>query len=172
MKRRRLVFLLIGIGSLSSLISSLCALFIPARPALAHAELRHSDPAPGATLDRPPTEVFVWFSMPLSTGSKLSVYDGQFQVADKGETFIDASDARLMRIRLGSIGPGRYTVVWKAAAVDGHVTTGSYDFYVRSGPELPVLAIAAGVGGAFLLLIVGLWLRSRIIRNRRAQDSY
>lgn len=167
MKRRRFVLLLIGIGSLSSLISSLCAMLIPTRPALAHAELRHSDPAPGATLDRPPMEVFVWFSMPLSTGSKLSVYDGQFQAADMGATFIDASDARLMRIRLGSIGPGRYTVVWKSVAVDAHVTTGSYDFYVRSGPELPVFAIAAGVGASLLLVVVAFWLRRRIIRNRR-----
>src|SRR5688572_29347269 len=91
---------LIGSALLLALIS-----LASIRHTLAHADLRRSDPAAGAILDRPPMEVSVWFSAPLSTGSKLSVFDAQFQSVDKGETFIDASDATRMRVELVPLTP-------------------------------------------------------------------
>src|SRR5258708_5613723 len=121
---KRYPFLLVGLVS----IFALTALTPPARPTLAHAELRRSDPAASAVLDRAPMEVSAWFSSPLSTGSKINVFGAQFQQVDKGETFIDASDATRMRVELVALSPGRYTVNWKAVAVDGHVSIGSYDF--------------------------------------------
>jgi len=66
-----------------------------------------SDPAAGAVLDHAPVEIFAWFSQPLSTGSRLSVFDDQFQPVDKGQTFIDASDATLMRTQVQHLEPGR-----------------------------------------------------------------
>src|SRR5262245_5681007 len=92
----------------------LIAVLIFSTRTLAHAELRRSDPEAGAVLDRSPMEVSAWFSSPLSTGSKIGVFDGQFQAVDKGETFIDASDATRMRAEVVSLSPGRYTVNWKA----------------------------------------------------------
>ena len=135
---------------------------LPVVPAMAHAELRRSDPAAGDTLDRVPTEVFLWFSEPLGTGSKISVFDNQFQNVDMGQTFIDASDATLMRAKLGSLAPGRYTVNWKASAVDGHQTSGSYDFFVREAPGLSPTIIAAAAG-ALVLFVAGVML----LRGRR-----
>jgi copper transport protein len=131
--------------------------------ASAHATLVRSDPPAGAVVDRPPGEIFTWFSQALSTGSKLSVFDEQFQSVDDGQTFIDASDATLLRVRLNSLIPGRYTVNWKTSAVDGHVSSGSFDFTVSppSGPAPWMIAAAAGGIAAVAVLAWGLSRRSR-----------
>src|SRR5258708_20180954 len=83
-------------------------------PALAHADLLRSDPAAGAVLDHAPSVIFAWFSQPLSTGSRLGVFDPQFQPVDKGQTFIDASDATLMRTQLQHLLPTPYTLTSKS----------------------------------------------------------
>ncbi|GEM_PF-3007123 len=153
MKRLILSLLLIGL------------LFVSLVHALAHATLVRSDPSAGATVDRAPSEVFVWFSEQLSTGSKLTVFDGQFQAVDKGETFIDASDATLMRVQLAPLGPGRYTVNWKASAIDGHVSSGSFDFFVRDAGLSPLVIVAVA---AAALLALGIVFAISRARNRSA----
>src|SRR3972149_3819434 len=137
---------------LSVILFAIGLLFATLSPIVANAELRRSDPSSGAVLDRLPVGGFVWFSDTLSTGSKLSVFDEQFQPADKGKTFIDASDATLMRVQLAPLGPGRYTVHWKASAIDGHVSSGSYDFIVREDTGLSPALIAAGAGVLILVI--------------------
>lgn len=132
-------------------LSLIGLLFVSLVHVLAHASLVRSDPSAGATVDRAPSEVFVWFSELLSTGSKLAVFDGQFQAVDKGETFIDASDTTLLRVQLAPLGPGRYTVNWKASAIDGHISSGSFDFFVRDA-GLPPLVIAAVAVVALIVL--------------------
>lgn len=146
-------------------------LFVTLSPILAYAELRRSDPTSGAMLDRSPVEVFVWFSEPLSTGSKLSVFDEQFQAVDKGETFIDASDATLMRVQLAPLGPGRYTVNWKASAIDGHVSSGSYDFSVREDTGTSPALIAAGAGALIVVMVLGVLIRRRILHSASQSDD-
>jgi methionine-rich copper-binding protein CopC len=143
--RRLLPILAIGL-SLFSIIT----------PVLAHAALVHADPSPGAVLDRAPSVVFAWFSQPLSTGSHISIFDDQFQPVDKGQTFIDASDATLMRTELNPLAPGRYTVNWQAMSIDGHKSSGSYDFVVREGSDISPVVIGGGIGvlALGLLLIV------------------
>src|SRR5258708_3023773 len=76
-------------------------------PALAHAMLRRSDPAADAELDSSPSQVSTWFTQPLTTGSRLSIFDSQFQAVDQGSTYIDSSDATLMQMKLAGIGAGR-----------------------------------------------------------------
>jgi copper resistance protein C len=150
----------------------LTAAFIFSSRTLAHAELRRSDPEAGAVLDRSPMEVSAWFSSQLSTGSKIGVFDGQFQVVDKGETFIDASDATRMRAEVVSLSPGRYTVNWKAVAIDGHVSNGSYDFTVREAPWLSPLTIAIAVGGVVIAAVVILIAGRLLKRLRRSPRRY
>jgi methionine-rich copper-binding protein CopC len=130
-------------------------------PLFAHAELKRSDPAAGSTLDHSPTDVFLWFSQPLSTGSKISVFDTQFQAVDKGTTFIDASDATLMRVQLNPLVPGRYTVNWKTIAVDGHPTSGSYDFIVQESINLAMILVPVVVGVVILIVVLVLVARRR-----------
>jgi len=150
-----------------------CALLpLVAIPALAHAMLRRSDPPADAELDSPPLQVSAWFSQALTTGSRLSVFDSQFQAVDSGQTFIDASDATLMQIKLASIGPGRYTVNWKAESVDGHESLGSYQFIVDPPAGMPWYVI---VGGALVALVVvvvlGDMALDRIRRWRRTRSG-
>src|SRR6187399_1642202 len=103
-------------------------LLLNAIPVVSEPKLRRSDPASDALLDGPPSEIFVWYSEALSTGSNLTIFDEQFQSVDKGQTFIDASDATLMRAPLTQLPPGHYTVKWKANSVNGHFASGTYNF--------------------------------------------
>ncbi len=161
MKPYRFPLLLIG-----SVLLLAIAIFGSTRTLLlAHAELRRSDPEAGAVLDRAPIEVSAWFSSQLSTGSKIGVFDAQFQAVDKGETFIDASDATRMRAELVALSPGRYTVNWKAVAIDGHISNGSYDFTVRDAPGLSPLVIAGVAGVVLVAAAIVLLVRRRRIRS-------
>lgn len=139
-------------------------LFAALSPTLAHAELRRSSPVASAVLERAPDGVLAWFSQRLSTGSKLTVFDTHFQVVDKGETLIDASDATLMRVGLTRPSPGRYTVNWKATAIDGHVSSGSYDFAVIESSDSSLLIIIAAVVGLTAAIGLVWWARRRTVR--------
>jgi len=153
-------------------ITAISLLVFTLSTTLAHASLVRSDPAPDAKLDQPPMEVSVWFSEPLSTGSNLTVFDTQFQSVDTGDTFIAASDATLMRVELKPLTPGRYTVNWKANSVDGHSTSGSYDFFVTEGPGIPILlqvALAVIIAVIALIFLVN-WIANRL-RLRRVIRS-
>jgi copper resistance protein C len=158
-------FALLLVGSLSFL--ALAMLFAGRTITLAHAELRRSDPEADAVLDRAPMEVSAWFSSQLSTGSKIGVFDGQFQAVDKGETFIDASDATRMQTELVPLSPGRYTVNWKAVAIDGHVSSGSYDFTVRESSALSPLVIVVAAGGILIAAAIVLLTRRQPKRPAR-----
>ncbi len=158
-----------SLSALMVICTTAISLFVlTSKTTLAHAGLLRSDPPAGATLDRAPVEAFLWFSEPLSTGSHVSVFDTHFQPVDTGETFIDASDATLMRVKLQPLPPGRYTVNWKASSVDGHETSGSYDFFVAEPPGVPpLLAIVLGVLiAAVLILMLVNWVFNRL-RLRR-----
>lgn len=159
MKTYRSLFLMIFviIGPLLGVLQSV----------VAHAMLRRSDPAADAVLDSSPSEVLAWFSEALSTGSRLSIFDSNFRPVDKGATFIDASDATLMRIQLNALPPGRYTVNWKANSVDGHESSGAYDFFVRESPGLSLSVILGGVGLLIAILVMGFLM----IKNKR-KSSY
>ncbi|HLY27356.1 MAG TPA: copper resistance CopC family protein [Aggregatilineales bacterium] len=142
-----------------------CALLpLLAIPALAHAMLRRSDPPADAELDVPPTLVSAWFTQALTTGSRLSVFDSQFQAVDLGQTYIDASDATLMQIKLAPVAPGRYTVNWKAESVDGHESLGSFQFIVAPPPGTPWYVIA---GVAVVVLVVGVVVGDLLLERFR-----
>jgi methionine-rich copper-binding protein CopC len=135
-------------------------------PTLALSKLHRSDPPADAILNHSPAEVFVWFSEPLSTGSNLIILDDQFQRVDKGQTFIDASDATLMRVQVNYLWPGRYTVSWKANPVSGRNANGSYAFSIDNEPiSFSTLAIIGVSGLVAGLLIIAIW---RLRRHRLA----
>jgi methionine-rich copper-binding protein CopC len=139
-----------------------------ARPALAQIKLIRCDPAPDVVLDHIPSEIFAWFSEPLSTGSHLSVFDGEFRPVDIGQTFIDANDATLMRSQsqLVALPPGYYTVNWKANAVDGSHESGTYDFVVRKAPGIPLqVAMAVGIAALVLAVLLGVLIWRKVEDN-------
>src|SRR5260370_30189410 len=120
----------------------------------AHAALSRSDPAPDAILDQPPPEVLAWFSQALTSDSHLTVFDSQFRTVNAAESSVDPGDGTLMRVKVPQLEPGRYTVNWKANSIDGHQSSGSYDFFVRESPSaMSIIVIGAGAVVALITVI-------------------
>lgn len=122
----------------------LVALLAIPQGAQAHASLRRADPSPGAALRLAPTIVQLWFSEPIArTYSALRVEDANGTRVDAGDLAFGVSDPTTMKVSLGKIGPGAYTVLWRVlSTVDAHDTQGDFAFIYD-----PTGTIASGGGG-------------------------
>src|SRR3954452_13791254 len=104
----------------------------------AHAALVRSDPAAGVSLDRPPTEIRIWFAEPLEasyTGAQLLDVTG---APVPGTTVAIASDDNqaLVLTPPANLPDGPYTVAWRTlSAADGHTLQGYFGFRVGAGTE-------------------------------------
>ena len=99
-----------------------------AGPASAHAHLDHASPAVGSTVTAAPPDVTIWFTQNLEPAfSSVAVTDASGTAVTKGAPQISGNT---MRIALKTIGPGSYTVRWKAVSVDTHKTEGMFSFTV------------------------------------------
>jgi copper transport protein len=143
----------------------------------AHANYVRSNPASDARLVKPPTEIRIEFSEPPDPkGSDIEVLDTEGKRHDKGD-IRPSGDPNGLRVSLGAIADGGYTVAWTTtSAVDGHTTKGSFAFVVGTGPlpppppvpeaappptpleiagrALSYAGIALGLGTAFFVLFV------------------
>ncbi|MBX3064926.1 MAG: copper resistance protein CopC [Anaerolineae bacterium] len=142
-----------------------------ANPTAAAATLRHSDPRPDSTLDRSPMEVLTWFSMPITAGSDLRIFDADFADMANGKPEIDPDDVTLLRLPVVSLPAGRYTVKWRAEGRDGSITEGEFKFNVS--PVLnysELLPVLVGISAVLITLLgsgIGWWLLRRWIRVGR-----
>jgi copper transport protein len=105
------------------------------RPAAAHAFLVGATPAPGARLATAPAQISLRFSEALSrhgSGIDLARAGAGTRALAFGLTGGGtAIEAALPQRGGASLGPGVYTVAWRAvSAVDGHLTSGSFSFGV------------------------------------------
>jgi copper resistance protein C len=100
----------------------------------AHAFLDHADPPVGAKLNKPPTEIKIWFTAQVdSAKSGIQVLDSQGNPLDKKDLRRDPDDKTLLIVSVPSLPPGEYTVHWHATTVaDGHKTKGDYKFEIKS----------------------------------------
>ena len=102
-----------------------------ASPALAHAALLKSDPAPGSTVAAPKV-IKVTFSekvVPAFSGFKLAMSDG---MTVSVTTKLSSDGKTMTGIPKGSFITGTYKLSWHAASVDdGHRTEGSFTFKVK-----------------------------------------
>lgn len=109
------------------------ALTLAAGPALAHAHLKSSVPAAGATVAAAPSELDLSFSEgvnPKFTGLTLTGPAGA--AAPTGAAKLGpGGDTTLVVPVTGPLAAGAYTVRWHALATDGHKTDGSYTFTVK-----------------------------------------
>lgn len=109
-----------------------------ARPpaAAAHALLRASDPASGATLGSAPASIVLTFSeAPDPRLSSIKVLDSSGTDHASGPVEAMADPADSIRVPVGSLGDGVYTVSWRTvSSVDGHVAVGSFAFGVGVAP--------------------------------------
>jgi copper transport protein len=146
--------------------------------AAGHANYVRSNPADGAQLTRPPTEVRVTLSEPPEArGSDVAVLDASGNRLDRRDVTLVSDEANTLRVSLGTIGDGGFIVTWTAlSAVDGHETKGAFAFGLNApapvigdiGPTAPPpspLEIAGrALSFAGMALLVGLAFFTLFIR--------
>jgi methionine-rich copper-binding protein CopC len=102
--------------------------------ALGHAKLIRAEPAPGSRITTPPRVVRAVFNDELDPKrSTLTVTDARARRVDdgKGGVDLDDLDRKTMIARVRAIGPGIYTVRWKAVSADDqNVAQGTFRFTV------------------------------------------
>ncbi len=107
---------------------SLAALLLGlATAAQAHAQLDHAVPAVGSTVASSPGQVTLYFTESLEP--KFS--GGEVRNASGARVDHGASvSGSVMRLSVGGLAPGSYSVTWHALSVDTHKTQGSFSFSV------------------------------------------
>ena len=138
-------------------------------PAFSHAVLLQTDPADGAVLNIPPTEVVLTFNEQVQI-TQLQVLNNSGDPVHRGEI---AGGNETGRIALAPDLPeGIYTVTWRAISADSHPVRGSFVFGVGlAGSLLPEqmetvdpwrvwgALVRLGAYGGSLLGIGILWFR-------------
>jgi len=116
------------------LVAILAFVVILSGVAFGHARLLKSEPPNDAMLRVPPKVVRIWFNDELDPKqSSLSVWDSQGKQVDDGKGGVDLNDLdrTSMIVMLMPIGPGTYTVRWRAVSVDDlNVAQGTFRFTV------------------------------------------
>ena len=98
-----------------------------ATAAQAHAQLDHAVPAVGSTVASSPGQVTLYFTESLEpkfSGGVVTNASGAR--VDHGASV----SGKVMRISVGSLPAGSYSVKWHALSVDAHKTQGSFNFNV------------------------------------------
>jgi len=140
----------------SALVLALLAATALAVPAQAHAELKSSNPASGATLDAAPKQIELTFSATVSLpdgdavvvtgpdGAKWAVAQAQAV----GQTITAVPDAAFVKA-------GAHTLEWRALSDDGDVVSGKFTFTLSpaaaattSAPASSSVTISAPVSNA------------------------
>lgn len=119
-----------------AVVCAVLAVVIAPTILFAHARLVRSAPAANGRLETPPTELKLWFSeQPELRFTSIQLLDSA------GGTMPLGAVAQAGNDRTGIVVPiaepvvaGRYTVVWRTAAADGHGTNGRFAFTVAVVP--------------------------------------
>lgn len=127
-----------------ALLLTVASLMWASPPAQAHALLSASTPADGASVEDPPTEMLLTFSEPLDPAlSEVRVLDSSGTQVNPDEAEPVPGQPAQVRVPLGALDKGTYTVSWRVTSpADGHTTVGSVAFGVG------VPAQAVGMAGA------------------------
>jgi len=93
----------------------------------AHAMLDHASPAVGSTVGSSPGQVTLYFTQQLEPKfSGAEVRNAAGARVDRGKSI----SGNVMRLSVGSLPAGRYSVTWHVLSVDTHTTQGSFGFQV------------------------------------------
>ena len=157
MGKRRLAGVVAGV-----LLLAVCATWASVPEAGAHALLAASVPADGSSVEEPPTEVVLTFTeAPDPRLAVVRVLDATGARMEGGKPEPVAGQPMQLRVPLGTLAKGTYTVTWRnTSAVDGHTTVGSVAFGVgvavaaAGGSE----SAEAGVQSPSAASIAGRWL--------------
>jgi methionine-rich copper-binding protein CopC len=110
-----------------STLTMALALIAFCSPVEAHAFLDHASPAVGSTISSSPGQVTLYFTQQLEPKfSGAEVRNAAGSRVDHGKSI----SGNVMRLSVGSLPPGRYSVTWHVLSVDTHTTQGSFGFQV------------------------------------------
>ncbi len=99
---------------------------------LAHSGLQRTEPPAESKLNRPPSEVKLYFTERLEPAySTVRVRNDNGAQVDRQDAHVDPSNPLLLRATLQPLEPGTYTANWRVLSVDGHVTEGRFTFQVK-----------------------------------------
>jgi methionine-rich copper-binding protein CopC/putative copper export protein len=106
----------------------------------AHAHLIRSTPPANAILTAAPTSLSLWFSeRPELKFSKVELLDSTGSAVPLGRLTMAPDDATGITAPITTALPsGRYTIVWRTAAADGHATNGKLTFTLAAAPASTV----------------------------------
>ena len=120
------------------------ALIITPAIVFAHARLVRSAPAANESLSAPPNGISLWFSeRPELRFTSVQLLDSTGRVVALGAPSADVDATGVVAAVTAPLGVGRYTVVWRTAAADGHPSTGKFAFTVTSAPAAPPVVTPA-----------------------------
>jgi copper resistance protein C len=109
---------------------AVCALSVSVA-AQSHTFVDHADPKVGSTVQAAPAEVRIWFSEALEPAfSSMEVVDASGRHVETGRAQVDPEHRMLLHVPVNKLGPGEYSVHWRAASVDTHVSSGRFVFRV------------------------------------------
>jgi len=95
--------------------------------AQAHAFLDHASPTVGSTVATSPGQVTLYFTQQLEPKfSGAEVRNASGARVDHGKSV----SGNVMRLSVGSLPPGSYSVTWHVLSVDTHTTQGSFSFHI------------------------------------------
>ena len=123
-----------------------------ATPALAHARLRGSTPAPASTVTGPPAAVRLAFTEVVEPGQSQVLVTGPEGRAVSGvRTTRDPLDATVLRAALPPRLPrGTYAVTWRVLSVDGHPVAASFRFAIGAATGSLTATSNSGFGPSLL----------------------
>ncbi|MFD6073628.1 MULTISPECIES: copper resistance CopC family protein [Amycolatopsis] len=121
----------------ASLLVAGLALVGAAAPAMAHSELKSSDPARGASLATPPTQIKLTFSGPVTLAD-----DNPIQITGPENASWTVGRAEVagtvVTAPVQAVGPaGEYTLRYKVAFDDSHAASGSVKFTLSAPAAAP-----------------------------------
>ncbi len=116
------------------ILLSLGLLVTCASLAEAHAFLDTAEPPVGATVQKSPAVLKLWFTRRLQAGpSVVEVFDAAGKEIDRHDVKLDRDDLTLLTVSLPKLPAGTYKVTWTAVCLDTHTTHGTFTFDV-AGP--------------------------------------
>ena len=98
----------------------------------AHIFPDHSDPRVGSEIKGSPSMVRIWFDGQMEPiFSTLQVLDISGKEVSRQDSRVNEMDPSILEVSVPSLPPGKYDVIWKALARDGHLTEGKFSFTIK-----------------------------------------
>jgi copper transport protein len=115
----------------------LVGLLLTAAPAAAHSFLRDAKPEVGATVERGPKRIALWFNETVEAefaDVTVTTRKGQTIRTGRPRPLAGAGDALAVRLPR-RLEPGRYLVRWRVVSADSHIQSGEFRFRVLRPSE-------------------------------------